>query len=92
MYQRAGVLEYIVLSIEEPELHGFNFQSGQPLRPGRPGVYRSRVFPGLWIDRHALLNRDTLRIAGMVQQGVASRGHGAFVKRLQAARRKTSRD
>jgi Uma2 family endonuclease len=91
-YQRAGVLEYVVWSLEEPELHWFDFRAGRPLRPNRQGTFRSRAFPGLWIDRQALLDRDTLRIVATVQQGVASRPHGAFVKRLQAARRKMGRD
>lgn len=47
-----------------------------------------QVFPGLWIDGKALLDRDTPRLAAAVQQGLASREHAAFVKRLQAARRK----
>ena len=91
-YRRAGVLEYIVWSIEEPELYWFHFPTEQTLRPGRQGIYRSRVFPGLWIDRQALLNRDTLRLANVVQQGAASRSHAAFVNRLQSAKKKTNRD
>jgi Uma2 family endonuclease len=91
-YQQAGVLEYVVWSIEEPELHWFDFRTGQPLRANRQGVYRSRVFAGLWIHREALLTRDSLRIIALVQEGLASRAHGAFVKRLKAARRKKARD
>jgi hypothetical protein len=52
--------------------------------------YRSRVFPGLWLDEAALLRLDVARLMEVLQQGLASRAHAAFVKRLQAARRKHS--
>jgi Uma2 family endonuclease len=87
-YRRAGVLEYLVLSIAERQLHWFHFPSGQPIRPNRRGVWRSRVFPGLWLHGTALLAQDSARLIAVVQQGLASREHAAFVKRLQAAQRR----
>ncbi|HKI36491.1 MAG TPA: Uma2 family endonuclease [Gemmataceae bacterium] len=89
-YQEAGVAEYLVVCIEEQELHWFDFRTGHPLRPTRQGVYRSRVFPGLWIDGAALLARDSKRLMEVVQQGLASPEHARFVKRLQAEWRKRS--
>jgi Uma2 family endonuclease len=89
-YQQAGVREYLVWCLEPPELHWFDFTCGKPLKPDRQGIYRSRVFPGLWIARQALLDCDTLRLIAVLQQGLASRAHAAFVKRLQAAHRKLS--
>jgi Uma2 family endonuclease len=89
-YQRTGVLEYIVLCIEEEEVHWFHFPSGKMIRPNRPGVSRSRVFPGLWIDIAALLRRDSARLIEVLQQGLASCAHATFVKRLQAAQRRHS--
>ena len=90
-YQRAGVVEYLVLSVAQRELHWFHFPSGRPIRPNREGVWRSRVFPGLWIHGEALLARGAARLIEVVQQGLASRPHAAFVKRLQAAQRRLSR-
>jgi Uma2 family endonuclease len=84
-YQQAGVVEYVVLCIEEQELHWFHFPSGRPIKPNRAGIYRSRVFPGLWVDGRALLARDSPRLIAVVQQGLASREHARFVKRLRAA-------
>jgi Uma2 family endonuclease len=89
-YQRAGVLEYVVVCIEDQELHWFNFKTGRPIRPDAQGIYRSRVFPGLWIDGPALLARKSARIARIVRQGLKSPEHAAFVKRLQAAFRRRS--
>ena len=89
-YEQAGVQEYLVLSIEERQLHWFHFPKAKMIRPNRQGVSRSLVFPGLWIDNAALAARDSARLIEVVQQGLASRAHAAFVKRLQAAHRKHS--
>jgi Uma2 family endonuclease len=86
-YERSGVLEYLVLCVEERELYWFHFPSGRPIRPDRQGVARSRVFPGLWIDVPALLQRNGPRLTATVQQGLASPAHSAFVKRLEKARK-----
>jgi Uma2 family endonuclease len=86
-YRQTGVLEYLVVCVEEKELYWFAFPEGRRLAPDRQGVYRSRVFPGLWIDGPALLRLDSARVGEVLQQGLASRLHAAFVKRLAKARR-----
>jgi Uma2 family endonuclease len=87
-YERAGVVEYVVLSVEEQKLYWWHFPSGRMIKANRRGIARSQVFPGLWLDIRALLTRDTKRLSDVLQQGLASRAHAAFVKRLQAAHRK----
>jgi hypothetical protein len=89
-YQQAGVQEYMVLCIEEQQLHWFHFPPGGFIRPNRQGISRSLVFPGLWVDNQALLDQDGSRLIEVVQQGIASRPHAAFVRRLQAERRRRS--
>lgn len=89
-YERTGVLEYFVLCWEEQEVHWFHFPSGDLIQPNRQGLSRSQVFPGLWVDVAALLRRDSERLMEVLQQGIVSRAHAAFVKRLQAAHRKHS--
>ncbi|MHB1426807.1 MAG: Uma2 family endonuclease [Gemmataceae bacterium] len=89
-YQRAGVLEYFVICWEEREVNWFHFPSGDSIRPNRQGVSRSRVFPGLWFDVAALLRLDSARLMEVLQQGLASRAHAAFVKRLQTAQGRQS--
>jgi Uma2 family endonuclease len=86
-YQRGGVREYLVVSVRRRELQWFRFPRG-PITADAQGLYQSRVFPGLWIDGPALLDLDSARVTEVLQQGLASRGHAAFVKRLQAAYRK----
>src|ERR1700722_8938579 len=41
-YRQAGVAEYLVLCVEERELHWFDFRSRRTIRPAADGVYRSR--------------------------------------------------
>jgi hypothetical protein len=84
-YQQAGVLEYVVLCVEERELYWWHFPSGRTIKPNRQGISRSRVFPGLWIHGRALLARDTKCLIEVVELGLANRAHAAFVKRLEAA-------
>ena len=85
-YQRAGVQEYLVVSVRERVLHWFYFPSRRKLRPDKAGVFRSRVFPGLWLDGPALFARDSKKLMAAVQQGVATPEHAAFVAKLEAAR------
>ena len=86
-YRRNGVIEYLLLLVEEKEVRWFYFPEDE-IRPNREGISRSRVFPGLWIDIEALLRRDSERLLEVLQQGLASRPHTSFGKRLQAAHRR----
>ena len=87
-YERAGVLEYIVVCLEEYEIHWFDFQTGGELKADVGGIFRSQAFPGLWLDGRALLAGDSRRLIEVIRSGLASPEHTAFVKRLQAARRR----
>jgi Uma2 family endonuclease len=87
-YERAGVLEYVVRTFEPDEVLWQVARDGhfEPLLPDADGLHRSRVFPGLWLDPRALLARDTRRLREVVELGVATPEHAAFVARLAAAR------
>ncbi len=89
-YHRQGVLEYLVVCLQQQAIHCFDFRAGGELGRTRKGVYRSRIFPGLWIDGPALLAGDTAQLLQVVQEGIASRQHSAFVKRLAKAHRRLS--
>jgi hypothetical protein len=43
------------------------------------GLYQSEVFPGLWLDPAALVAGDMQRVLQVVQQGVGTPDHAAFV-------------
>ena len=78
--------EYLVLCVEEQQLHWFHFPSRRKLKPDRKGLWKSRIFPGLWLNAPALFACDTLRLAATIQQGLATSEHAAFVEQLAARR------
>ena len=55
------------------------------MQPTETGHYRSEVFPGLWLDPAALLRGDLACVLAVLQQGIASPEHAAFVAKLNAA-------
>jgi len=85
VYRRNGVREYLVWRVQDQQFDWFVQRSGQfqPLPPDRLGILRSEVFSGLWLDQAALLRGDMLRVLEVLQQGLASPEHAAFVQRLQ---------
>jgi Uma2 family endonuclease len=87
-YERVGVREYVVRAIEPDEVYWFVLREGGfvDLPIGRDGLYRSEVFPGLWLDPAALLAGDRRRLRAVVDLGCATPEHAAFVARLAAAR------
>ena len=83
LYQQHGVREYVVWRVREDAVDWFVLRQAQfvPLAPGPDGVFRSEVFPGLWLDPAALIARDP-RLLTVLQQGLASPEHAAFVAQL----------
>jgi hypothetical protein len=53
------------------------------------GLFRSREFPGLWLDAEAILNNQRQRVLAALREGLASPEHAAFVAKLkkQASKR-----
>jgi Uma2 family endonuclease len=87
-YEQAGVREYIVHALDPDEVVWFRQEQGCLVRvaPDPDGLYRSTSFPGLWLDPRALLQGDTRRLRAVVDLGLATPEHAAFVARLAAAR------
>ena len=52
----------------------------QEMEVGDDGPLRSKVFPGLWLDVPALIRGDMLQVQAVLQQGLASPEHAAFVR------------
>lgn len=82
-YLAAGVQEYVVFSIEERELHWFHFPSKRKLKPDRAGVWKSKVFPGLWLNGPALVAQDSAGLVATLQAGLATPEHAAFAAQLR---------
>jgi Uma2 family endonuclease len=84
VYRRNRVREYLVWRVLERAVDWFVLRAGQyeRLEPDAHGVFRSQVFPGLWLDSAVLLRGALAGVLAMVQQGLASPEHAAFVSRL----------
>lgn len=86
-YERAGVPEYIVIALEPDQVFWFVLRDGRyiDLPPGADGIFRSEVFPGLWLDPVALMAGDTRRLRAVLDLGCATPEHADFVGRLAKA-------
>jgi Uma2 family endonuclease len=84
-YRRNGVLEYIVWRVDDKAIDWFRPRGGQYERiaPEASGIMRSRVFPGLWLNTKAMLKGEMKKTLATLQQGLASKEHAAFVRKLK---------
>jgi Uma2 family endonuclease len=89
-YQRNGILEYIVLCVEDEKIHWFDLLSGRSKKLPSDSILRSKIFPGLWIDSHSLFGRDAKQLLRVLDRGLATPQHARFVRRLQAAAKRSS--
>ena len=89
LYERSGVREYVIVNVREEQVIAFSLtaEGYRPMSAGKDGIFRSVVFPGLWLDTAALWTRDLQRVNAVLQQGIATPEHAAFVVEL-AGRKK----
>ena len=87
VYRRNGVREYVVWRTYDFDLDYFALRDGRyvPLPADEQGVYRSGVFPGLWLDGRRLLAGDLAGVLRTLNLGLASAEHVAFVAKLAGA-------
>ncbi|MBO3457521.1 Uma2 family endonuclease [Aetokthonos hydrillicola Thurmond2011] len=84
VYLRNGVQEYIVWQMFENRLDWFVLQDDDyvVLLPDTDGIIRSPQFPGLWLAVNALLVGDMVQVLAVLQQGLTTPEHKAFVQQL----------
>jgi Uma2 family endonuclease len=87
VYRRNGVQEYLVWRVEEGELDWFRLNEGEyiKLEPNSDGIICSQVFPGLWLDRAALLSGDLAKVLAILQQGLSTPEHQKFIAQLSSS-------
>ncbi len=92
-YRRNGVDEYIVHRTYDGEVDWFILRDGQydRLAMDAEGIYRSEVFPGLWLKADALVAGNLAQVLAVLQRGMAAAEHGDFVKRLESERERVAR-
>lgn len=85
-YGKAGVLEYLFVGIDPEEIRWFIRRDGHfvEMKAGEDGIFRSEVFPGLWLDPRALFEDDLDGLLAVLERGVASEDHTRFVAELRA--------
>ncbi|WP_341525873.1 Uma2 family endonuclease [Nostoc sp. UHCC 0302] len=84
VYRRNGVQEYIVWQVINQKLDWFCWQDGDyiSLTADNNGVIQSQVFPGLWLDVTALLTLKMTQVLAVLQAGLNSAEHTAFIQLL----------
>jgi Uma2 family endonuclease len=87
-YEHAGVLEYVVVVIRQRTVQWFVLRRGayREVQADADGIFRSTVFPSLWLHQEALCQLDVSKVMAVLHQGVASPEHAAFVLHLQSRR------
>ncbi|ABW27402.1 Uma2 family endonuclease [Acaryochloris marina] len=85
-YRRNGVQEYIIWQVLDQKLDWFSLQRGEylSLPADETGVIRSQVFPGLWLSVPGLLAGEMAQVLSILQQGLATTEHQAFIESLAA--------
>jgi Uma2 family endonuclease len=88
VYQRNGVREYIVWRVDENVFDWFYLEEATYVSrpPDDKGVFKSAVFPGLWLDSAAMLRSDVPGVLVVLQQGLADAAHQQFVADLAASK------
>ncbi|NJL37197.1 MAG: Uma2 family endonuclease [Leptolyngbyaceae cyanobacterium RM2_2_4] len=83
-YRRNGIQEYIVWQVFDQKVDWFYLEEGEyvSLPIEAEGVIRSRMFPGLWLAVNDLLAGNMVQVLAVIQQGLASPEHIAFVQQL----------
>ncbi len=84
VYRRNQVQEYLVWRVYDQELDWFRLVEGKYIQliANDEGIISSEVFPGLWLDKQALLTGDLAQVLAVLQQGLATEKHRNFVEKL----------
>lgn len=87
-YAAHDVREYVVWRVHDRTIDWFVNRGGrfERIAPQADGTLRSAAFPGLWLDPAAMIRGDVNAVLALVQQGLDSPEHAAFVAQLERAR------
>jgi Uma2 family endonuclease len=88
-YQRNRVVEYVVVCVEDQQIHWFDLGRGTSNKVPSDHILRSKAFPGLWIATDALLGANLKQLFRVLDEGLASPEHARFIRRLEQAAKKS---
>ncbi len=85
-YELAGVKEYLVLAMKSKQALWFHRRRGKfvPLAMDADGIFRSRVFPGLWLAPKPLFAFSRAQTLAVARRGLASPEHSQFKNSLKS--------
>ncbi len=85
VYRRNGVQEYIVWRTYNQAIDWFYLEAEdyQSLPKNESGILCSRQFPGLWLAADPMITGQLADVLAVLQQGMATPEHQAFVAQLQ---------
>jgi Uma2 family endonuclease len=86
VYRRNQVQEYLIWRVYDYQFDWFRLQKGEyiQLQPNADNIICSQVFPGLWLDKTALLAGDLGKVLAVLQQGLASPEPENFISKLSS--------
>ena len=86
VYRRRGVREYLVWRVRDREIDWFRLHTRKYVRlpKSRDGIYKSGVFPGLWLDVEAMLRGRKRQVKVVAERGLASAAHAKFAASLHS--------
>jgi Uma2 family endonuclease len=89
-YEKARAREYLVFAIGPDEVFWHVLEADRLVRiePDADGIYRSKVFPGLWLDPVALYADDGPAMVATLERGLGSEEHARFVAELNARKKR----
>ncbi|MEO1429033.1 MAG: Uma2 family endonuclease [Cyanobacteria bacterium J06633_8] len=84
VYRRNQVQEYLVWRVYDNAFDWFKLEEGKyiQLADDAQGIIRSQVFPGLWLDKSALLSGNLAQVLEVLQQGLNTVEHQNFVNKI----------
>jgi Uma2 family endonuclease len=84
LYQRAGVREYITLDTSSKQITWRVLTGGSYRRRSRgiDWIYRSKAFPGLWLDPRHIWSCEGRSMLAVLRKGIDSEEHRAFIARM----------
>jgi Uma2 family endonuclease len=82
-YAAAGVIEYIVFSLNPAVIHWFDLRADRLIEPNNEDIFCSSMFPGLWIDRKALLEHNYDASMNALRRGLDTPEHANFITHLK---------
>jgi Uma2 family endonuclease len=84
VYRRNQVQEYLVWRVYDSQFDWFKLNEGEYIQAeaNSDGIICSQVFPGLWLNKEALLSGDLAKVLVVLQHGLATKDHQDFVQKL----------